>query len=283
MYRTAWIAPAILFLASGSTLVAQTKALRPPAQSAPEIEEMVTDRPDFTESASIVHPFWYQLETGMAISWETGRQGKSRSFTLPYPLLRIGISKRLELRYAANGYSRNRFFSNEGQQLSKGFSDIEVGFKFGVLPEGKVLPQVALIGHISEPLGHRSLTSGTIDPKAKICWSKDLPGGWGASGNLNYLYLTEDGKRFLERDTTLSLGHNLIGGFTGYIEYYRLGNISLDKEALSIAQLGWARQIRGNFQFDMSVAKSFAGSTPQWSIMAGFSYRAPLPGMRTYR
>jgi hypothetical protein len=87
----------------------------------------------------------------------------------------------------------------------------------------------------------------------------------------------------LERDSTVSLGHDLVAGFKGYVEFYRLTNLSLEKDALSIAQLGWARPIKGNFQFDMSVAKTVAGSAPQWSIMGGFSYRAPVPGRHMER
>lgn len=278
------IALAILLVFPTAALMAQQGMERSlieaskPAKPQADPGDMITDRPDFTESASTIKPRWYQLETGMALSWETGESGKTRSLTLPFPLLRIGLTDRIELRYSTDGFARNRFITTDGQEVTRGMSDVQVGMKVRLLDEKKFLPQVAVIGQMSEPLGHRQFTSGTIDPSTKICWSKDLPAGWGISGNLNYISLQEDGKRFLERDTTVSVGHDLVAGFSGYVEYYRLANVALDGTALSIAQVGWARQLRGNFQFDMSVAKSFAGSIPQWSIMAGFSYRAPVPG-----
>ncbi|MCX6612389.1 MAG: transporter [Acidobacteria bacterium] len=258
--------------------IPEPKTILPKSTPPVEDDEMVTDRPDFTESAATVRPSWYQLETGFAVSWETNREGKVRSVAFPYPLMRIGITRRLEFRYSTDGYARNRFFNHEGQSLNQGHNDLEVGLKYVAWYEKKFLPQFALIGQVSEPLGAASLSSGSIDPKFKICWSKDFSGGWGLSGNFNYFYLTEDRRRFLERDTSVSLGHDLVAGFKGYVEFYRLANITLDKEALSIAQVGWARPIKGNFQFDMSVAKTIAHSMPQWSIMGGFTYRAPVPG-----
>jgi hypothetical protein len=261
----------------------EAKSILPKAPAPLEDEEMVTDRPDFTESAATVRPLWYQLETGFAVTWETNREGRGRSVTFPYPLMRMGLTKRLEFRYSTDGYARNRFFNNQGQSLNQGHSDLEVGLKYVAWYERKLLPQLAVIGQLSEPLGATALTSGTLDPKMKLCWSKDFDGGWGLSGNFNYLYLTQDRQRFLERDSTVSLGHDLVAGFKGYVEFYRLTNLSLEKDALSIAQLGWARPLKGNFQFDMSVAKTVARSTPQWSIMGGFSYRAPVPGMHLQR
>jgi hypothetical protein len=272
---------AIFLCAFASTLLGQSpepKAILPKVTAPAEDDEMVTDRPDFTESAATVRPAWYQLETGFAVSGETNREGRVRSVTFPYPLMRIGLTKRFEFRYSTDGYARNRFFFKEGQSLFHGHNDLEIGMKYVAWYEKSLLPQLAVIAQVSEPLGASSMTSGTLDPKMKLCWSKDFSGGWGLSGNFNYFYLTEDSQRFLERDTSVSLGHDLVAGFKGYVEFYRLANISLGKESLSVAQMGWARQLKGNFQFDMSVAKTVARSTPQWSVMAGFTYRARIPG-----
>ncbi len=272
---------AIFLCAFASTLwgqIAEPKAILPKATAPIEDDEMVTDRPDFTESAGTVRAAWYQLETGFAVSWETNREGKLRSVAFPYPLMRIGLTKRFEFRYSTDGYARNRFFNSEGQSLAQGHNDLEVGLKYVAWFERKLLPQFAVIAHISEPIGASSMSSGTLDPKLKLCWSKDVPGGWGLSGNFNYFSLTENRQRFVERDTSVSVGHNLVAGFKGYAELYRLANISLGKESLSVAQLGWARPVKGNVQFDMSVAKTIANSIPQWSLMAGFTYRAPVPG-----
>jgi hypothetical protein len=142
---------------------------------------------------------------------------------------------------------------------------------------------VALIGHVSEPLGSASMTSGSIDPKVKICWSKEGPLGWSMSGNFNYLYLTEYGQRFLERDTTISLGHNLVKKFKFYFEFYRLANVTLDRENLNVAQIGTSRMIGRNIQVDVSVAKTVFGSTPQWSVMGGFTFRAPVMSLLSRR
>ncbi len=102
--------------------------------------EMVTDRPGYSESANVVRRDWYQLETGFAVNWERRSGERTRSFTAPFPLLRIGLSQRWELRFSANGYARNNFFSAEGRRIEKGMSDYEIGVKYVALEEKRLLP-----------------------------------------------------------------------------------------------------------------------------------------------
>ena len=244
-------------------------------------DELVTDRPDFTESANTIRPNWYQLETGFGGTWENRQTGKVRNLTLPFPLFRLGLTERLELRVSTDGYGRTRSRSGKEQIFSHGFGDFEVGFKYLVWKEKEWLPQFAVIASVSEPYGNQALSSGSVDSTVKLCWAKELPGGWESSGNVNIISLREDGRRFVEKDVTLSLGHALPGNFKGYVETYRLMSITVDRENLNVFQTGWARQIKGQWQFDMSVARTYAGSAPQWSLMGGVTFKAPFVGARS--
>lgn len=241
-------------------------------------DTFVTDRPDFTESANTIRRDWYQLETGFGVVWQTSGTGRRHSVALPYPLLRMGLTDRLELRVAADGFARTRFRDENGQNLIRGMSDFTVGFKYLLAQEQRVLPQLAVIASVNQPFGSRGLTSGTVDPTFKICWAKELPRGFEASGNVNASMLQEEGMRFLEKDVTFSLGHGLARGFKGYAEVYRMMTITGDRQNLNVFQSGWARQFGPRWQIDMSVARSFGGSTPRSSWTGGITYRAPFFG-----
>ena len=247
-------------------------------------DELQTDRPGFTESPNTVRPNWYQVEAGFGASWESQRDGHLRSVMLPLPLFRLGLTDRLELRVAAEGYGNSRFRGAQGQTLARGLSDFELGLKYLVWPETDWLPQFAVIASVNEPYGHPAFTSGSVDSRFKLCWAKNLPGGWESSGNLNVFSLQQDGQRFVERDVTLSFGHELGWGFKGYVETYRLMAINLARENLNIVQSGWARPLGRRWQLDLSVARSYAGGLPQWSLSGGVTFKAPfLDGQRMRR
>src|SRR2546430_930614 len=88
---------ALAFLILGSSRV----FAQPAAGARPEL---VTDRPDYTESSDIVSPGLLQFESGMSYEG-TDRDGvHSRSLTVPGALMRIGLVPRLELRLGADGF-----------------------------------------------------------------------------------------------------------------------------------------------------------------------------------
>ncbi|HWI17822.1 MAG TPA: hypothetical protein VNT81_08745, partial [Vicinamibacterales bacterium] len=64
-----------------------------------DVPEIVTDRPDFTESSEVIPARWLQLESGISFEGES----LVRGFSAPAALLRIGLGHRAELRLGAEG------------------------------------------------------------------------------------------------------------------------------------------------------------------------------------
>src|SRR5437870_3062683 len=69
--------------------------------SGAEEPELVTDRPDFTESSLVVPRGRLQIEGGF--SYTRGNSGE-RAWNLPEMLLRLGVASRWELRLEAPQY-----------------------------------------------------------------------------------------------------------------------------------------------------------------------------------
>jgi outer membrane putative beta-barrel porin/alpha-amylase len=126
-------------------------------------EEIITDRPDITESAVVVPKASLQAENGF--TWTNDRL--SSIATLCQTLLRLGLSDRTELRLTLPSYSLN--FS---QGLASGVTDISIGFKqqLGPLPGGIDL---SLIVAASVPSGSVDKTTHRLDPFMKVPWSRE--------------------------------------------------------------------------------------------------------------
>src|SRR5262245_41499031 len=84
-------------------------------------EELVTDRPDQTESAVVVPAGTLQIELGLG----TGGGDGGDVLEVPGTLLRYGLSKRFEARLAWPGWIRN---DGAGEEVS-GLGDPELGAK----------------------------------------------------------------------------------------------------------------------------------------------------------
>jgi len=68
-----------------------------------ECNEIVTDRPDQTESSSSVKPGVVQLEVGWGYTFDKSATGFVRTNEFPQTLVRIGVVDGFEIRLIWNG------------------------------------------------------------------------------------------------------------------------------------------------------------------------------------
>jgi len=115
--------------------------------------DLVTDRPDQTESATVVPKGLVQVETGYLFT----RDGNVDSYEVPGTLFRIGLGGRLELRLGHAGAI--------GGGGKHGAGDTNVGVKVNLL-EGRdgPKPELAILGGLSFPTGDHGFSSDGIDP-----------------------------------------------------------------------------------------------------------------------
>jgi hypothetical protein len=213
------------------------------AGQADPADELVTDRPDFTESTNVVGHGVAQLEMGTLVASEAGE----RSLLLGTPLLRIGLSKRWELRLASAG--------GVWQPAGSGTADLEIGLKWRLWGEGRRRPALALLPTLSLPTGSRAISNRQVLPGLKVAWAKSAGLGFSFSGNLNIARLRGDERNVWQKAVTLSIGHDLGKGFVGFWEVYVLTPFS-DADAAP----GW--------MYDMGVTR-LAGANAQWDVTWG--------------
>jgi Putative MetA-pathway of phenol degradation len=234
--------------------------------------ELVTDRPDITESTEVVGAHVWQLEAGVSLESDGAGVARSRELVVPLALLRVGLGRRVELRLSADGaVSDTSAFP--GSTRHSGRSDVEVALKWKLFDQDRLGVDLAIIPILSLPTGSDDFTSDGYDPALKVAWARELPQGFGLSGNINVASLTEDDDRFTEQDLSASLGHALAAGWDGYVELFTASHLEREGGRAWIFDTGVTHGIGPNTQFDVNVGRGLRDAGPDWYIGAGFALR----------
>jgi len=146
-------------------------------------EPLVSDRPDFTESSTLIAPGRVQVESGITISEEADQ----RDISYGEVFGRIGLTDRLELRVVPNSYTTVK--APGGAASVSGREDPVLGVKIGLLGASEspsLRPQLALIAGTSLPLGSREFRAPHLQPEAKLLASWPLNDRVSFASNLNY-------------------------------------------------------------------------------------------------
>ncbi|MGC4086255.1 MAG: hypothetical protein QM736_30050 [Vicinamibacterales bacterium] len=88
-------------------------------------QDLVTDRPDFTESSEVVGTGRVQFETGFSLESDGSGRDQVRDISVPSSLVRIGLSPRVELHLSSDGFMSER----QGGVRQRGLADVELGAK----------------------------------------------------------------------------------------------------------------------------------------------------------
>jgi hypothetical protein len=243
-------------------LTALGLAITPAPAGAQGEPELVTDRPDFTESSVVVPRRSIQLESGF--TWDQS-PGDVRSFNAPELLLRWGVGNRTELRLGPPQYFRIR---SGGQRLS-GFGDTYLGMKYQIGPAHGF--DLAIIPAVQLPTGAGGLTSEGVDPEVKLTWARDLGGPWSLSGMFAFYWPLEPGGRNFAWQPTVSLGRDLGGRWGAFLEYS--GVFPTRGGNSSVIHHGYTYSLSRTSQLDAHFGFGISRAAPDFFIGGGYSVR----------
>ncbi len=209
------------------------------AENKQKVGELVTDRPDFTESTEVAPKGWLQWESG----FQFDKAGDAKGYTFGAPLLRFGITRRFELRLSTDGMVGER---DARDPMRRGLADAGLGFKYKLKDESKWFPAFSVIPAVSLPMGHRAFTSSKADPGVKFALAKDVPGGFGLSSNFNFNSLSDGDGRYHQNAATISVGHGFGERFAGYWELYTFNHDERASGRMTVFQTGVTTAIGQN-------------------------------------
>jgi hypothetical protein len=170
--------------------------------------EIVTDRPDVTNSSLVVPYGSLQAENG--VDW-TVKHG-SNALDGTNTRLRLGIAHCTEFLIDVPNY----FLSINGPQ-SSGFADLVVSFKRQLpIPFGF---ELSATGGLGFPSGSSSISGRGYEPYIQFPWSHEIAAGWEAVGMFTLTWFPNESRRNPSFETTFSL-ERAFGPFVDmFIEY----------------------------------------------------------------
>jgi len=219
--------------------------------------EIVTDRPDITESGIVVPKGSLQAENGLTLTNDHGQHTLDFSETL----LRLGVGSRTELRIVIPNYV-NGF---EGRAPASGFGDVALGVKqqLGPLWDGFDL---SVIAALSLPTGADRISSHGVDPFVKFPWSQDLKGGWSVGAMFSMFWDTSGHRRNLIWEPTFFVERQIVHPFDVFVEY--AGDYAQRLGARQIIHLGGAYKVTPKQQVDLHFGAGLSPVEPKkgWII-----------------
>jgi hypothetical protein len=230
-------------------------------QPAAADSEIVTDRPDVTESSIVIPKGSLQFENGLTWTSDHGQTTLDFSETL----IRLGLFDRTELRIVVPNYLE----SLTGTSAS-GFGDVAIGMKqqIGPLP-GDV--DLSVIVALSLPTGADRISSHGFDPFIKFPWSKDLGDGWAVGGMQSLFWYTEDRRRNLTWEPTFYIEKQLTKSWDAFAEY--AGDFAQRGGPREIAHFGTAYKITPGNQIDFHFGFGLSRAAAAPFFAAGYSFR----------
>lgn len=252
------VAAALVLLAPG-TLAAQSSG-GPDAAEREESRPMVTDRPDFTESAVAVRRF--QLEAGYTLTSDDAAD----EHRLGEVLLRIPAADGLELRLGLPSWEGSGPPGDED-----GFADATVGAKLELVRGGtEGRPRVALLAGTGLPIGDRG--SEGAAPEARLAASMPLSPRLGLAVNAGAASPEDPEGRFAELVGSVALGMELGSGFGVYGELYGFERTE-GRPSDTFADAGVTWGAGPDLQLDVRVAVPLDGDGRDFALGAGISAR----------
>lgn len=203
--------------------------------------QIITDRPDQTESPISVPSGSLQIETGIQVTY-SGEQERTSELLLPTSLFRIGLSKSLELRVLSQ-FER----SSVGELTNNGVSDLQIGAKLWIAGGQEATTNVGWLTHFSVPTGSTELSRNEVAFSSLIAVDHALTDKVGLAYNLGYSNI---GSAAGGLTYTLALAYEVNSKMSIYVEPFGIYD---DFQYLQInADAGIAYLINQDLQFDFS-------------------------------
>jgi len=242
------------------------------SQESNEIPDLVTDRPDLTESSSVVPHKSLQLEAGFTFA--SSEEGTVKVSEIGYAdaLLRYGLMERMELRLGIGfaGVDMKDSGGGSGTEKLLGITPIKPGLKISIADEKGWMPELALLTHLHIPFKNSEITQTNISPDISLAASHTFSSRVSLGYNIGVVWFGDE----LHPNGTYSVaaGFGVAEKIGAFIETF--GRFSNDVFTNTIDG-GFTFLVLHNLQLDISGGIGLTDSAADYYIGAGFSFRLP--------
>lgn len=232
------------------------------------------NRPGFGETAEVSGRGILQFESGVIFDRDRTDGNDTRTLTAPVSLLRVGVTRRLEVQLASEGmFSRSVAAPTGGGRIS-GRADIDFGLKAKIASEAEAGINVAVLAAVNLPMGAAAFSSGGYDPSLKVALGKSLPAGFSLGANMHAGSTTVAGERVAQYALSAATARSFAQSWSVFEEVYRITAAPNTPATVSV-DAGVSRIIGSNLQVDASVGRGVSRAATDWFVAFGFAVRHP--------
>jgi hypothetical protein len=230
-----------------------------------------TDRPSVGTGPDLVPAHRVIVENGIAWAVDRGATRSPVTFDGPETLLRVGVSRDLELRATLPNYEHTFGTGAYARQ------DFGLSAKIH-LPSSEKLPLGAILG-TTAPTGSVGVTAGGWDPSALFCTSHVFTPRLGSFASAD---VTWAGGGAAGRQTVTQLAFaglwNTTATVSNFIEYAPLFSTGAESSGYTL-DTGVLWIVHRFIQFDIHAGRSWAGAHAVTVAGLGFSFSARRRGI----
>ncbi|MFC1733902.1 transporter [candidate division KSB1 bacterium] len=235
--------------------------------------ELVTDRPDQTESAFTVPKGYLQIETGIVNETDESIGIKEKTTAWNTTLFRYGLLDNWEIRFGVEylDYTITDKIMITENQFS-GFSPIIIGTKILIANENGFIPQLAFLGHLTiSGTGEGNFFSEYLASDFRFALEYSITNNisFGANAGSEWDGVNLNSNNFY----SIVLGISPLKNLGIFIEAY--GYILEKSSPDHRADVGITYLIKNNLQFDVSTGIGINEIAPDRFLSAGLSWRIP--------
>jgi len=233
-------------------------------------QALVTDRPDFTESASTVPKDSWQFEFGY--TFDKNNDYRLKTHTLGELLVRFTMVEKLEFRVGINSYDIQEFeglpAGGPPRSTVKGLEDMSVGIKYSIIRDN-----AAVIVSTTIPTGAENFGSSKLQPSITLALAKDISETLAIGANLGVAGLHEGDVKVTELYASTSLGISLTDKLGMFIEYFGFYYSEDDGNDTHYFDSGFTYLVNPTFQLDIRAGKRLNKGSASYFIGVGAAFR----------
>jgi hypothetical protein len=224
-------------------------------------DEIITDRPDVTNSSVVIPAGSLQIENGVNLSARDGDRVIDGTNTR----LRFGIANCLEFLV-----DTPTNFANVGNPQNSGFSDAAPALKWQISPvPGKV--DLSAVFGTALPTGTANIAGPGAQPYLQFPWSWELRSGWGLSGMFTEFFRPSDPISKRVTETTFVIEKKVTERASLFVEY--VGDYPESGSPAQLLNSGGLYRLGPNQQLDFHVALGLNHNAPSYIVGVGYSVR----------
>ena len=232
-------------------------------------DPLVTDRPNFTESAEVVPKGLTQVEGGYTLT----RRGGANLMRLGEVLIRIGILPGGELRIGLNSFA----WSDAPIGGESGFEDFSLGAKFVIHQPAAnadpAVPQLAVLVGTTIPTGADAFGEDEFQPGGILAAAWELSKRVALGSNLGLGYPSSGGDRFAQFSGSVSVGVSVTDQVGAYGEYFIFAPTAPSLGSGGFLNSGLTLLVNNDFQLDGRLGVGIHGDDAGFFLGLGASRR----------